>query len=324
MTWYKMDIWYQYMAGSSMFYHEQGFDEFWRPGGTAAAGIRPVQLSPKGKLVDRFLRADGRRAGPRRIRSRPWPSWWTTPTAGSRRRSGPTPSRTGTSSPDRFRCGDHEQMLEEYFWTAYHPIGPESEKPMTGTNEVYVPGVFGDIFDVIYAYPDVARWRTIDTYPVVIAAGEIELTAAEGQRLAQYVERGGTLLVADAHLTGPGLAALGPAGRRRPPRRPTAYRGSDDASGAVPRSCFRYRPITRGRGGRVLATTPDGKLLLRGLGPRPGAADLPGGAARPGHRPPGRAGGAPADGPPDPGPDAGRGAAARWSGWSTAPRAAGR
>src|SRR5262249_19643489 len=56
MTWYKMDLWYQYMAGSSMFYHEQGFDEFWRPGGTAAAGVQDVQLSPKGKLVDRFLR----------------------------------------------------------------------------------------------------------------------------------------------------------------------------------------------------------------------------------------------------------------------------
>src|SRR5205823_1172610 len=56
MTWYKMDLWYQYMAGSSMFYHEQGFDEFWRPGGTTAAGVRDVGLSPKGKLVDRFLR----------------------------------------------------------------------------------------------------------------------------------------------------------------------------------------------------------------------------------------------------------------------------
>jgi hypothetical protein len=29
VTWYKMDIWYQYMAGSSMFYHEQGHDEYW-------------------------------------------------------------------------------------------------------------------------------------------------------------------------------------------------------------------------------------------------------------------------------------------------------
>src|SRR5438552_18121703 len=79
---------------------------------------------------------------------------------------------------------------------------------MTGTNEVFVPGVFGDIFDVICAYPEFKRWTTIDTYPAVIAAGEIELTKAEGQRLNQYVENGGTLLVADGHLTGPGVAEL--------------------------------------------------------------------------------------------------------------------
>jgi hypothetical protein len=41
-----MDIWYQYVASSSMFYHEQGFDEFWKPGTTAAA-IHEV-VTPKG------------------------------------------------------------------------------------------------------------------------------------------------------------------------------------------------------------------------------------------------------------------------------------
>src|SRR6185436_16795868 len=85
-------------------------------------------------------------------------------------------------------------------WTAYHPIGRESERPITGTNEVNVAGVFGDIFDVIFAYPDVNKWKTIDTYPVVIATGEIEMTDAEAKRLADYVKKGGTLMVADAQL----------------------------------------------------------------------------------------------------------------------------
>src|SRR5262249_10923322 len=110
--------------------------------------------------------------------------------------------------PDLTRYGDHERMLQEYFWTAYHPIGAKAEAPITGTSEVNVPGIFGDIFDVIYADPDVKKWSTIDTYPVVIAAGDIALTADEGKRLAKYVEDGGTLLVADGHLTGPGLDAL--------------------------------------------------------------------------------------------------------------------
>jgi len=151
-------------------------------------------------------------------------------------------------------------MLEQFFWTAWHPIGPESEKPMTGTNEVNVPGVFGDIFDVIFAYPDAAKWRTIDTYPVVIVAGDIELTAAEGQRLAQYVANGGTLLVCDAHLTGPGLAALNllPGGA---PAETAGYRwlGRPEVH---PSQLYRYRELSPGTEPfRPLATTPDGKCF---------------------------------------------------------------
>jgi hypothetical protein len=257
------------MAGSSLFYHEQGFDEFWRPGGTTAAGIKEVQLSPKGKLVDRFLRVTA--ANPDRGSPftpiaflvdyahgwEPAPFW-------------PNSFKNWHEHQDRFLYGDHEKMLEEYFWTAYYPIGPESEKPMTATNEVYLPGVFGDIFDVIFAYPDVAKWRTIDTYPVVIATGDIELTAAEGERLAKYIETGGTLVVADTHLTGPGAEAL-----KLPNtgeyREAEAYRWHlrgggnakpDDQTHASPR--FRYRPIPADAG-RTLASTESGDVFCTAI-----------------------------------------------------------
>jgi hypothetical protein len=267
MTWYKFDIWYQYMAGSSMFYHEQGFDEFWQPGGTTAAGLHEVQLSPKGKLVDRFLRLTSPLA-PKGERGRgegaadrgspftpvaflvdhahgwePAPYW-------------PNSFKNWHQQQDRFLFGDHEKMLQEYFWCAFHPIGPESEKPMTGTNEVFLPGIFGDIFDVVFAYPDTKRWTTIDTYPVVVAAGEIELTQAEGKRLAQYVENGGTLLVADGHLTGPGLAELKlpAAGEVKEADR---YRWMATA-GMRPSPRFRYRPITVGKEDKSLVVVGDG------------------------------------------------------------------
>lgn len=255
MTWYKFDIWYQYMAGSSMFYHEQGFDEFWKPGGTTAAGIKEVQLSPKGQLVDRFLRLTAKepdRGTPYTPAAilvdyahgwEPAPFW-------------PNSFKNYHGHQDRFRPSDHEKMLEEYFWTAFYPIGPESQKPINGTNEVNVTSVFGDIFDVIYAYPDAKKWRTIDTYPVVIAAGDIDLTEAEGQRLAQYMENGGTLFIADAHLTGAGLKGL-----NLPATGPTAeadsYRWLGDEK-VHPSPRFRYKPIT---GGRALATTSDGKAF---------------------------------------------------------------
>ena len=207
MTWYKFDIWYQYMAGSSMFYHEQGFDEFWKPGGTTAAGRKPVQLSPKGKLVDRFLRT---------TKEHPDRGSPVTPVAFLMDYAhGWEPANFWPNSfvnwqqqPDRFLHSDHEQMLQQWLWAAYYPIGPESEKPITAVNEVYVPGIFGDIFDCVFAYPEIDRWRTIDTYPVVVVLGDIELTDAEGQRLNQYVEQGGTLLVSADQLTGPGASQL--------------------------------------------------------------------------------------------------------------------
>lgn len=263
MTWYKMDIWYQYMAGSSMFYHEQGFDEFWKPGGTTVAGIREVELSPKGKLVDRFLRV---------TKQEPDRGYPVTPVAFLvDHAAGWEPSPYWPNSfnnyhaaPERFRYGDHEQMLHEYFWTAYHPIGPESERPMTGTNEVYVPGVFGDIFDCVYATPDMAKWKTLDTYSVVIAAGEIELSAPEGERLNKYVEEGGTLVVADGHLTGPGVAALKlPAAGAA--SEANGYRWlEDDTVHASPR--FRFRPLaTANEVWKPLAQTSTGEAFCAAL-----------------------------------------------------------
>jgi hypothetical protein len=266
MTWYKFDIWYQYMAGSSMFYHEQGFDEYWQPGGTTAAGLHEVQLSPKGKLVDRFLRttaAEPERGAPYTPVAilvdyahgwEPAPFW-------------PNSFKNWHEQQGRFRFGEHEKMLEQYFWTAFHPIGRESERPITATNEVNVPGVFGDMFDVIFAYPDVAKWRTIDSYPVVIVAGDIELTAAEGQRLVQYVEGGGTLLVADAHLTGPGVASLNlPATGATAEAYGYRWLGGSDVQ---PSQLYRFKEITLSRsvseGERPLATTPDGKCFCAAL-----------------------------------------------------------
>lgn len=261
MTWYKMDIWYQYMAGASMFYHEQGTDEYWKPGGTAAAGEKEVQLSPKGQLVDRFLRLTA--AEPDRGQPftpvallvdyahgwEPSPFW-------------PNSFNDWQQQPDRFRYGDHEQMLEQYFGTAYYPIGPKSQEPITATNEVYVPGVFGDIFDVIYAYPDADKWTTIDTYPVVIAAGEIELTAAEGARLNRYVQQGGTLLVADAQFTGPGLKSLDlPTSGELAESDGYRWLGEQEVR---PSQRFRFRPIDLGAG-RAVATTADGKAFCAAI-----------------------------------------------------------
>ena len=255
MTWYKMDIWYQYMAGSSLFYHEQGFDEFWKPGGNSGSGHQGGTAVAQGQAGGPLPARDGQHPD----RGQPYTpvaflvdyahGWEPAP-------FWPNSFNDHQNDPDKFRPGDHEKMLEAYFWTAYYPIGPESTKPMTGTNEVFVPGVFGDVFDVVYAYPDMKKWRTLDTYPVVVATGDIELTEAEGTKLAEYVNKGGTLLVADTHLTGPGVKALKlPEAGQRPRRRPVTA-----GSRMKPTNRRNVSVIGRITKGRPLATTLDGKV----------------------------------------------------------------
>lgn len=255
VTWANLDMWYEYMAGSSMFLEEDGSDAFWRPGGTGAGGYREVELSPKGKLVDRFLRLTARDFD----RGAPYtPVAFLVDYAHGWDPAPYVPHQFGNlaEQPERTRYGMHEKMLSEYFSIAFHPLGPQLQEPVTAVNHTYIPGSFGDIFDVIYAYPDVARWSTIDTYPVVVVAGDMALTEAEGKRLNQYVRDGGTLLVADGQLQGPGAAAM-ELPQRGAEEESSGYKWLG-AAAVEPSQRYRLKPIT---GGRALAQTPEGKSI---------------------------------------------------------------
>ncbi|MBI2192522.1 MAG: hypothetical protein HYU36_11115 [Planctomycetes bacterium] len=256
MTWWKLDGWYLYMAGSAMFYQEGGGDNFWKPGGLTAAGQYDVQLSPRGKLDDRLLRLTleepdrGVPVTPVAILLDYAHGWSATPYWPSLFRS--------RSERWTYVGNPHVRNIHEVLWLAYHPIGPRSQEPLTALTETFVPGVFGDIFDVIYAYPDVDRWDLIDTYSVVIVGGDIELTKAEGKRLKKYLRDGGTLMVAEGQLGGPGaeeldLPKLGEI------REAEGYRWMDGPA-TQPSQRYRFRPVQEKRV-RTLAATPDGQPL---------------------------------------------------------------
>jgi len=261
MTWYKMDIWYQYMAGAALFYHEQGFDEFWLPGGTTAAGRWDLRLSPKGKLVDRFLRTTAE--GQNFDRGTPFtPVGVLVDYAHGWDPIHNLPKLWGPESGDApaAKLGLHDRAMFGLFWTLYAPIGPVTEKPVTGLNQTYVHGVFGDIFDVIYAYPAVERWTTIDTYPAVIVGGDITLTEAEGKRLARYIRDGGTLLVAAEQLRGRGAAAVGLPNVGTVKESDGYYWGIVDGKRGRPNPSqrFRFAPI---QGGQPLVRAANGGVL---------------------------------------------------------------
>jgi len=255
VAWGKLDTWYEYMAGSSMFLEEAGFDHFWTPGGTGAAGRQDVQLSPKGKITDRFLRLTAKEPE----RGTPFtPVAFLVDYAHGWDPAPYLPQQFGdyAQQPEKTRYGIHEKSLQEYFSAAYYPLGPKSQEPVSALKESYTPGVFGDIFDVIYAYPDVKRWSTIETYPVVIVAGDIELSELEGKRLNQYIQDGGTLLIAAGQLQGAGVGALQlPALGKE--EEASGYRWLGNEANQ-PSQRYRFKPIT---GGRALAATADGKVF---------------------------------------------------------------
>ena len=106
--------------------------------------------------------------------------------------------------------------------------------------------------------------RTLDTYPVVIAAGEIELTAAEGQRLARPAGLGVRARCSSPtpSLTGPGVASLAlPAVGA--PAEAAGYRWLSDPK-VQPSQVYRFRPITVGTG-RSLAETADGGCICTAI-----------------------------------------------------------
>jgi hypothetical protein len=253
ITWYKFDLWHQYLSGATMFYHEQGFDEFWTPGG-GSTPRKPLQLSPKGKLVEQFLEVTRKHPD----RGTPF-----TPIAFLLDRAhgwDPTAMRPtyfgheADLNPDVLGYDRHARMLKEWFMVAYHPYGPRESEVNTALNQIYLPGTFGNVFDVLVTSP--TRMEVVDTYPVVILNGEVKLTEVWGKKLAAYVNGGGTVIVCDDHLSGPGVAAL---------QLPGLGAVSEDnviqwqpLKKTVQSQRYRYRPI---QGGQVLASASNGDTV---------------------------------------------------------------
>src|SRR4030095_13949484 len=114
---------------------------------------------------------------------------------------------------------------------AYYPGGVLEGEPATGDRQAFVPGIFGDIFDVLVATnanssanadgtpastagasgrgrpatpPD-----AINSYRALIAGGSIEWTSAWAERLTNYVRNGGVVLLNAAQAKGLSADLLG-------------------------------------------------------------------------------------------------------------------
>lgn len=250
-TWYKLDIWHQYFSGAALFYHEQGHDEIWQPGGPSA-GLKPLQLSPKGILVDQFLRLTREHPD----RGVPYtPIAFLLDQAHGWEPNGYQPGAFGKApaeNPAVLTPGKHERMLKEWFKVAYHPYGPMESRVNTGVNQAFLPGVFGNVFDVLVTAP--TRRDIVSAYPVLVISGEVTVSAEWSATLNDYMNRGGTVVVCDGQLSGPGATTLGL------PKTGVEAESTriDWGTRKVKSQRFRYRPIV---GGESLARSENGDAI---------------------------------------------------------------
>jgi hypothetical protein len=139
LSWYRKSYYLYYMSGASAIYLEQGFDQFFKPG----PGEHPFQLNPLGRITDEFMRFAEKHPD----RGTPY-----TPIAFL---LDPAHGWEMTDYPhwpfEVSQINRSDRALRELFGAAYYPGLVREGEPASGERQAFVPGVFGDIFDVLVA-----------------------------------------------------------------------------------------------------------------------------------------------------------------------------
>ncbi len=200
--WYRKLYYLNYLGGASAIFWEQSLvNQYLLPG----PGTHPVQLSPFGRATEDFMDFVGR------LPDRGEPC---TPIAVLFSHAhGYEPVNYRCQMLDHFPLSRADVELRELFNACWYPAAITEGKPAAPDVQSMPSGVYGNIFDVLVDRP--ARARAIFNYPVVWAAGDVDLGGAWPALLEEYVRKGGTLVV-NVEATRPlpvSLLGVKPAGR---------------------------------------------------------------------------------------------------------------
>lgn len=254
-NWVLKDYLLFHLAGADAFYHEEGVDIYWKPGGNSAGDGFPVQLSPRGRVTEAVIRlAHDHPRGTQYT-----PVAFLLDEAHGYSQEFFSPGVFGLDpqlNPKLLSPGPHFDSIRGWFDIAYFPAPQTQNEPATAIRQTYVNGIFGDIFDVIVVAPQ--KTQIAATYPLLIAAGEINLSEEWGKILEDDIERGSTLVVCANQLSGPGVASLA-----LPQVGPESEASNFDwvDGKAVDSNVFRVQSPSA-KGGQVLAVTHDGQPIV--------------------------------------------------------------
>src|SRR5437762_1459532 len=247
LSWYRKSYYLYYMSGASAIYLEQGFDQFFKPG----PGEHPFQLNPLGRITDEFVRFAMRHTD----RGEPYApiAFLLDPAHGWEMTDYP-------QWPFEVSQINHsDRALRELFGAAYYP-GPVREgEPATGERQAFVPGVFGNIFDVLVAAE--THKDAIDSYRALIVGGRIDWTNTWTRKLEDYVRSGGVVVLNAAQVKGLpsqllGVRLTGTTGESHNARCLSPGEPPQDLHGQI----FRYEQLDL-KGAEVLMSTPSDNPL---------------------------------------------------------------
>jgi hypothetical protein len=248
LSWYRKSYYLYYMSGASAIYLEQGFDQFFKPG----PGEHPFQLNPLGRITDEFVRFAEKHPD----RGTPY-----TPIAFL---LDPAHGWDMTDYPQWVfgvsQISRSDRALRELFGAAYYP-GPVREGEFaSGERQAFVPGIFGNIFDVLVASDN--QINAIDAYRAVVVVGKIAWTPASAKKLEDYARNGGVVVLNPAQTKGLnttliGIRDTGETGEADNAKCHSAGESPQDLHGQM----FRYSRITL-NGAQALITTTTGEPLV--------------------------------------------------------------
>ena len=248
LSWYRKSYYLYYMSGASAIYLEQGFDQFFKPG----PGEHPFQLNPLGRITDEFVRF----ADQHPDRGAPY-----TPIAFL---LDPAHGWDMTDYPQWpfgvAQINRSDRALRELFGAAYYP-GPVREgEPASGERQSFVPGIFGNIFDVLVASQ--THQDAIDAYAALIAGGRIDWSNEWATKLADYVRNGGVVVLNSAQIKGLppdflGVRLMGTTGEAHNARCLSKDESPQDLHGGI----FRFEHVEM-KGAEILIATPSNEPLV--------------------------------------------------------------
>ena len=181
-AWYRKMYYLNYLSGVSAVYWEQNLANQWiLPG----PGTHPFQLSPFGRATEDF------QSFVSRLPDRGEPltpvalllSWG----------HGYEPVNYRCKMLNVFPRDRNDLELRELFNVCWRPAAVTEGRPAAPDVQSMPGGVHGNLFDVLVDCP--SRARTVFDYSVVWAAGDVDLGGVWPGVLAEYVRKGGTLVL---------------------------------------------------------------------------------------------------------------------------------